>query len=224
VTVSIIIPTLNEEGYIALAIRSARAQNPGEIIVVDGGSTDGTESEARDADRFLVAPRGRARQMNTAARHAVGDLLVFLHADCELEAGAVDAAEALLSRRGIAGGCFQHTVPSKAWLYRSIDWCASARVRLTGLAYGDQGLFLRRELFHRLGGFPELRLMEDLFFCRKLRREGRVAVAPKRIFVSPRRWRHVGIIRQSMRNWSLTALAALGISPDQLARFYPAVR
>jgi hypothetical protein len=116
------------------------------------------------------------------------------------------------------------TVRASGWLYRAIDFSATARVRLTGLPYGDQGLFLYRGLFHRLGGFPRLRLMEDLYFSRILREQGRIVVASRRIFVSPRRWQRTGLVRQTLRNWTLTALAAGGVHPDRLSAFYPAVR
>ena len=109
-------------------------------------------------------------------------------------------------------------------VYRMIDFCATARVRLTGLIYGDQGLFVGRELFARIGGFPPLQLMEDVFISKTLRRRGRIVVAPRRIFVSARRWRKTGVVRQTLHNWALTALAAGGVPPDHLAAFYPAVR
>jgi rSAM/selenodomain-associated transferase 2 len=191
---------------------------------VDGGSTDATCKLADAADHVLHAPHGRAVQMNLGARHATGDVLLFLHADCQLEGGALAEAESLSRRRGVAAGCFTMTVRNAGVLYRSIDACATARVRLTGLAYGDQGLFLTRDRFLKSGGFPELRLMEDLFFSRTLRRQGRVVVAASRIFVSPRRWQRSGLVRQTLRNWGLTALAAAGVSPDHLAAFYPPVR
>ncbi len=222
--VSIIIPTLNEEHYVAGAIRSARAQRPHEILVVDGGSSDRTRAAAAGADRFLEAPRGRARQMNFAARQASGEALLFLNADCALEEGALLDAERLLRHPGVVAGCFRQTVQAPGWLYRCIDSCATARVRLAGLAYGDQGLFLRKTIFHEVRGFPEVGLLEDVLLCRRLHRLGRLAVASKRIFVSPRRWRQVGIIRQSLRNWALTALAATGVAPDRLANFYPMLR
>jgi rSAM/selenodomain-associated transferase 2 len=222
--VSVIIPTLNEEGSLAATLRELRRQRPHEILVADGDSTDRTRDEAGDADRFLTAPRGRARQMNAGAARATGDVLLFLHADCSLEDGALAAAQRCLRRRDIAAGCFTMRVWASGRLYRLIDACATARVRLTGIAYGDQGLFLRRELFERLGGFPPLRLMEDVFFSRHLRRHGRIIVVPPRIFVSPRRWQHTGVLRQTLRNWALTALAAAGTHPDRLAAFYPNVR
>ena len=116
------------------------------------------------------------------------------------------------------------TIPATGCQYRLIEACAGARVRLTGLAYGDQGLFLRRKDFERLGGFPQVRFMEDVFFSRRLRNHGRVIVAQHKIIVSPRRWQKVGLIRQTLRNWTLTTLAAGGVHPDHLARYYPGVR
>jgi rSAM/selenodomain-associated transferase 2 len=222
--VSIIIPTLNEEGCIAETIRDLRHQQPREIIVVDGGSTDATCAQAADADQLLHGSGGRAGQMNQGASEATGEVLLFLHADCALEDGALAEAQQILRSQSVSAGCFTMRVRAEGLLYRSIDRCATARVRVSGLIYGDQGLFLRRELFERLGGFPRLKLMEDVFFSRLLRRHGRIVVASRRIFVSPRRWQKVGLIRQTLRNWTLTALAAGGVHPDRLARFYPAVR
>jgi rSAM/selenodomain-associated transferase 2 len=223
-TISVIIPTLQEAHGVAATLRAVRAQRPREIIVVDGGSTDATAAAASAADLVLHAPRGRASQMNAGAARATGDILLFLHADCTLEDGSLAAAEQCLRRSGVAAGCYTMRVCAGGWLYRCIDAAATARVRLTGLIYGDQGLFLRRALFERLGGFPPLRLMEDVFFSRRLRRQGRIVVSARRIFVSPRRWQRAGLIRQTLRNWTLTALAAGGIHPDRLAAFYPAVR
>jgi rSAM/selenodomain-associated transferase 2 len=222
-SVSVVIPTLNEESCLAQTLRELHEQAPHQIIVVDGGSSDATCASV-SADLLLHGPRGRAVQMNLGAAHASADVLLFLHADCTLEAGALAEAERCLQTPGVVAGCFSMTVRTSGLLYRSIDACASARVRLTGLVYGDQGLFLRRADFERLGGFPPLRLMEDLFFSRTLRREGRIVVSPKRIYVSPRRWQQTGLIRQTLRNWGLTVLAMGGVHPDRLADRYPAVR
>ena len=222
--VSVIIPTLNEESCLGRTLDRLREHRLHEIIVVDGGSTDGTRRLAAAEARLVVSRPGRACQMNAGAAAASGDVLLFLHADCWLEEGALEEAERCLQGRGVAAGCFHMTVDAPGPLYRLIGASASLRVRLAGLAYGDQGLFLRREVFDELGGFPPVRLMEDLLFSRRLRRRGRVVVAPCRIFVSPRRWRKVGIVRQTLRNWTLTALAATGVHPDRLAGFYPAVR
>jgi rSAM/selenodomain-associated transferase 2 len=223
-TVSVIIPTFNEESCLGETLRRLREERPHEVLVADGGSEDATCRLAAAADRLFHAPRGRAAQMNHAAAHATGELLLFLHADCRLEAGALAAAEACLRPRGVAAGCFRMAVAAPGLAYRMIGAAATARVRLTGLVYGDQGLFVWRELFVRVGGFPPLRFMEDVFVSRALRRHGRVVVAPRRVFVSPRRWRREGVVRQTLRNWALTALAAGGVHPDRLAAFYPAIR
>jgi rSAM/selenodomain-associated transferase 2 len=224
VSVSIVIPTLNEASCLGETLRLLRGHKPYQILVADGGSTDATCELAAAADGLIHAPRGRAAQMNAGGAAATGDVLLFLHADCSLEAGALAAAERCLARRGVAAGCFRMEVTTPGRVYRLIDWCATARVRLTGLVYGDQGLFVRRDRFERLGGFPRLRFMEDVFISKELRRQGRVVVADRRIFVSPRRWHAQGVVRQTLRNWTLTALAALGFHPDRLAAYYPTVR
>jgi rSAM/selenodomain-associated transferase 2 len=223
-SVSVIIPTLEEAAGIADAIRSVRELGPHEIIVADGGSQDQTLSLAHEADLVLRAPRGRASQMNAGAAQATGKVLLFLHADCSLEEGSLTEACRLLDQPGVAAGCFSMRVRAEGKLYRLIDACASARVRLTGLIYGDQGLFLRRADFHRWGGFPVLPFMEDLFFSRTLSVHGRMIVASSRIYVSPRRWQRSGVVRQTLRNWTLTTLAALGVPPARLARHYPHIR
>ncbi len=223
-SVSVIIPTWNEEACLGETLRRLREHRPAEVLVADGGSTDATCQVARAADRLVEGARGRAAQMNRAAAQARGDVLLFLHADCALEPGALAAAEAALRGRRVVAGCFRMTVTASAPVYRLIDACATARVRLTGLVYGDQGLFVRREVFERVGGFPVVRLMEDVALSRALRRLGRVVVAPRRIFVSPRCWQRQGVVRQTLRNWALTALAAAGVHPDRLAAYYPVVR
>jgi rSAM/selenodomain-associated transferase 2 len=222
VSVSVIIPTLNEATSIAETIRALRRQTPHEIIVADGGSTDRTRDLAVAADLVVAAPPGRAVQMNAGAARARGEFLLFLHADCSLADGALAAVGPAL-RRAIAG-CFSMRVEAEGPLFRCIDACATTRVRLTGIAYGDQGLVLRRRDFERLGGFPPLRFMEDVFFSRLLSRHGRVIVLRHTIRVSARRWQHSGIIRQTLRNWTLTGLALAGVSPDRLAAHYPHVR
>jgi rSAM/selenodomain-associated transferase 2 len=222
--VSVIIPTWNEASCLSETIAALRKQKPHEIIVVDGGSTDATRGAAVAADWFLEAPRGRASQMNAGAAHATGDVLLFLHADCLLESSALAQAEWHLRRRNVAAGCFTMRVAAKGILYRWIDFVATLRVRVSGMIYGDQGLFLPRERFRQVGGYPSLRLMEDAYLSRRLRRMGRMVVAPAQICVSPRRWSRAGIVRQTVGNWTLLLLAAGGVHPDTLADFYPSVR
>jgi rSAM/selenodomain-associated transferase 2 len=223
--ISVIIPALNEEAALPLTLARLMSEKPHEIIVVDGGSTDGTVPIAEQRGvRVVLGSRGRASQMNAGAAAATGDAFLFLHADCSLQPGSIVAAQRSLARRGVSAGCFKMHVPLPHPLYRSIAWCATARVRLFGIAYGDQGIFVRRDIFQRVGGFPQLKLMEDVWFSLKLRRVGRITVADRRIDVSPRRWQSQGIIRQTIRNWLLTALAAVGVHPNRLARMYPHVR
>jgi rSAM/selenodomain-associated transferase 2 len=222
--ISVIIPTLNEAACLGETLRRLGDEGPHEVLVVDGGSSDETCRIAA-ADAVLVhGPRGRAAQMNLGAARATGDALLFLHADCTLEAGALAAVERTLDRRGVAAGCFRMAVTAPGLVFRLIDAAATARVRLTGLIYGDQGLFVRRDRFARLGGFPPVHFLEDVLFSTRLRRQGRIVVTAPRIFVSPRRWQRQGVLRQTFRNWALTALAAGGVSPDRLAPHYPAVR
>jgi rSAM/selenodomain-associated transferase 2 len=222
--ISIIVPTLNEAATIAAGVEKARALQPAEIIVVDGGSHDGTCEAASAADKMLVAPRGRASQQNAGAAASCGEALLFLHADCWLEPGSLEQIGMALSHERCVGGCFWQSIIGQGWRYRLLERGNALRVRLWGLAYGDQGIFVRREVFHRVGGFPSLALMEDLFFMKQIRREGRVALLDGPLHVSARRWERQGVIRQTARNWWLTALARAGVSPNRLAGFYQDVR
>jgi rSAM/selenodomain-associated transferase 2 len=221
---AIVIPTLNEAADIAASVERARALQPAEIIVVDGGSADATCEAASGANRVLVAPRGRASQQNAGAAASRGDTLLFLHADCWLQRGGLEQIAAAFADEHCVGGCFRQVIDAQGWRYRWLERGNALRVRLCGLAYGDQGIFVRREIFNRLGGFPSLALMEDLFFMKRLRREGHVALLDGPLYVSARRWQKHGVFRQTARNWWLTALAQAGVSPNRLAGFYPDVR
>lgn len=220
-SLSIILPTLNEAATIAATVRSLRLGGGDiEIIVADGGSTDGTVEQAALADRVLRGPRGRAAQMNLGAEHARGDVLLFLHADCALEAGALAGVRDAFKTRKCQAACFTMRVAAEGFWYRCIDWCASARVRLTGIVYGDQGLAIRARDFHALGGFPRVRFLEDVLFSKRLRSRCRPQVLPWKVFVSPRRWQKHGLVRQTLRNWTLLSAALAGVPPDRLAEYY----
>jgi rSAM/selenodomain-associated transferase 2 len=222
--IAIIVPTLNESARIATMLSNLRTQGDVEILVVDGGSTDDTVLLSAGADLVLASQQGRAAQMNFGAAHATADWFVFLHADCMLEAGALAEAWRIAQRPGVAAVCFhQHTDDSNI-VYRMIDRSATLRAERLGLPYGDQGLFLSAQSFRAVGGFPGIGFMEDVFLALKLRRMGRIVVTSRTIQVSARRWQRIGPIRQTLRNWTLTALALLGVPPDRLAQFYPQVR
>src|SRR5262249_46317918 len=176
--ISVIIPALNEAAALPATLASLKLQRPHEVIVVDGGSSDATrELAAAGADRVLMGIRGRAAQMNLGAKHATGDALLFLHADCVLEDGSLSEAGRLLRRPKVIAGCFRMTVSQRNLLYRSIDACATARVRLFSIIYGDQGLFLRRESFEVLGCLRELRMSERVCRRLKLRRQAQAVRA-----------------------------------------------
>jgi rSAM/selenodomain-associated transferase 2 len=222
--ISIIIPTLNEAARIEGAIARVRALGRCELIVADGGSGDGTRELAAGADLVLQARRGRAVQQNAGAAAAGGEMLLFLHADCWLEPGALEGIRMVLADPATVGGCFRQTIDAPGIAYRLLESGNAFRVRTIGLAYGDQGLFVRRDVFSELGGFPELPILEDLYFMKRLKRAGRFRLLPQRLHVSARRWERTGVVRQTLRNWRLIALAHCGMSPERLARQYADVR
>ena len=222
--VSVIIPTLNEADGIAQAIQKAVEAGAREVVVVDGHSNDGTLEFARAADVRLTAARGRASQQNAGAAASSGEILLFLHSDCWLEPGALDAMEQALEDKRVVAGCFRQAIDAPGAAFRVLERGNALRVRIGGRAYGDQGIFVRREAFEKIGGFPDLMLMEDLFLMKQLKRAGRIALVNGKIHVSPRRWQKSGIIRQTLRNWAMLALVRCGVSPNRLAAHYSAVR
>lgn len=222
--VSIIIPVLNEAAGIGETIERTRRLGACENIVVDGGSSDETVTNAAAADRIIASERGRGRQQNAGAAAAGGDVLLFLHADCWLEPGALEAVREALDDDRCIGGCFRQRIDAAGAAYRLLESGNALRVRTVGWAYGDQGIFLRRSVFEQVGGFPDVPLMEDLLMMKRLRGRGRFRLLPHRIHVSPRRWQQHGIVRQTLRNWWFVLLAHLGVSPARLAQHYANVR
>lgn len=215
---SIVIPALNEAQGIAAALEALaplRARGH-EVILVDGGSDDATlEIAAGVADRALAAPRGRARQMNAGARVARGQALVFLHADTRLPADADREILAALERH--CWGRFDVVIEGHHALLRVIAWAMNARSRLTGIATGDQAIFVRRDAFE---GFPEIALMEDVAFSKAMKRRGRPACLRSRVRTSGRRWESRGVVRTMVLMWRLRLMYFLGASPERLARRY----
>ena len=213
--VSVIIPTLNEESCLPRTLQRVSIDAPGEIIVADGGSRDATVRVALRWSRVLETPRGRAIQQNLAAQAACGDVLFFLHADCWPQPGWQAAIRRALSRCNCVAGCFQMRIESPGPIYRAIERGGDLRVLWLALPYGDQGIFMRRDFFWKLGGFPHVSLMEDLMLMRRVRSLGRIQLVRHAIHVSPRRWEQSGVIRQTLRNWLLATLAVWGgIHPD----------
>jgi rSAM/selenodomain-associated transferase 2 len=219
--VSIIVPVLNEAAAIEAALAPLQpARRAGaEIVVVDGGSLDGTAALAAPlADRVLASARGRAVQMNAGARASRGATLLFLHADTVLPEGALAAVES--ATRDASWGRFDVAIEGGDPLLVVVAFGMNVRSRLTGIATGDQAIFARREAFEAAGGFPEVPLMEDIAFTRALRRQGRPACLRQRVLTSGRRWERHGVIRTIVLMWRLRLEYALGADPHRLARRY----
>ena len=223
VSLSIIVPCVNEADGIADtldALAPLRGRGA-EVIVVDGGSTDPTVAlaEAR-ADLVLAAPRGRALQMNAAARQARGGVLLFLHADSRLPADADILLHEGLARAGKSWGRFDVAIRGRHPLLPVIAAAMNVRSRLTGIATGDQAIFVRRGLFERVGGYPAIGIMEDLALSAVLKRDSAPLCIGRRASTSGRRWEKHGVLRTVLFMWRLRLAYALGADPDELALRY----
>jgi len=215
---SIVVPVLNEAAVVGATLQSLAPLRAGghEVIVVDGGSEDATrEIAAPLADRVLAAPRGRAKQMNAGAAAATGEALVFLHADTRLPGRADELIEEALQSH--AWGRFDVRIEGTQPLLSVVACAMNLRSRLTGIATGDQALFVRRASFE---GFPEIALMEDIAFCKAMKRRGRPACLRARAATSGRRWERHGLLRTILLMWRLRLAYFLGAEPDALARRY----
>ena len=221
--VSVIIPTLDERRHLpaTLAALQQPRRDGHEVIVVDGGSTDGTcDIASGHADRILSSPKGRALQMNAGAREARGEVLLFLHADTRIPHESFQAfLEGFPSSRR-AWGRFDVRLSGSRRMLRVVETMMNVRSRLSGIATGDHGIFVRRETFEKIGGYPEIPLMEDVAISRRLKRESRPFRPRGRIVTSSRRWEENGILRTILLMWRLRLAYALGADPGDLARSY----
>jgi rSAM/selenodomain-associated transferase 2 len=192
------------------------------VIVVDGGSDDATMQVAARVSgvRLLTSPRGRARQMNAGARAAQGDTLLFLHADTWLPEGGLGAIAAALDDARVVGGRFDVRFDSPRPVLRMIAFFMNLRSRASGISTGDQAIFVRREVFETMGGYPDMPLMEDIELTRRLKRRGRLAALPWRVTTSARKWKREGALRTMTLMWALRFLYMVGVSPARLHRWY----
>lgn len=223
--VSVVIPTLNEADTIERTLACVRQAGECEIIIVDGGSDDGTlEIVRKSADRVLSAQRGRACQMNAGAQVATGETILFLHADTLPPAGFPHLIEQALTDPDVVGGRFDVDLDAPGWPFRMIGALMNIRSRLTHIATGDQGIFVRRETFESIGGYPELDIMEDLELSRQLKRAGKVACLRNRVRTSARRWQKHGVTKTILIMWGLRLCHFFGIRPASLKAFYADTR
>lgn len=217
---SIVVPVLNEAACIedALQALAPLRERGAEVIVADGGSSDGTPALAQPlADHVVAAPRGRAAQMNAGAAVAHGDLLLFLHADTRLPPEADRLVNDALM--GHLWGRFDIRFDERG-IFALIAFMMNLRSRLTGIATGDQAMFVTRAAFARAGGFPPLALMEDVALSARLKRIGRPAALHARVTTAARRWRRHGIARTVLLMWRLRLAYFFGADPEKLARLY----
>lgn len=219
--ISVIIPALNEDSIIASTLEALRPLAPTEVIVVDGGSTDHTREIVARTDATLTSSaRGRAEQMNHGARLARGDVFLFLHADTQPPPSAISEIRSALEDPRCVGGRFDVRLEGNHRIYGLIGALINLRSRLTKVATGDQAIFVRREVYEEIGGFPNLPLIEDIAFSRYLKKKGKVACLKSRVATSARRWEREGIWQTVLRMWALRLLYLAGVSPFRLKRFY----
>jgi hypothetical protein len=222
--ISVIIPALNEEKSIASAVRSVRQGFHTECIVVDGGSKDTTRLAAAEAGaqvlECLPDRAGRARQMNDGAKYAQGEILLFLHADSCLPEGWDTAVREAVKTSGVALGAFTFYVPEKITGMTIVAWGVHLRSRVFHMPYGDQGLFLRRALFEKLEGFPDIPILEDVALVKKAKQHGSILIVKEKLATSGRRWQQHGIVKTLLLNQYILLASAFGASPEKLRDIY----
>lgn len=220
---SIIIPTINEAADIVNTLSNLRRHKDDdiEIIIADGGSNDRTVALSRPfIDNLVQSLPGRARQMNAGAMMAKGDVLLFLHADTRLPDDFISAIEDALLPDETVWGYFDISLSGRRQSFRIIERMINMRTAITDVASGDQALFVTRRTFEKLGGYPDIRLMEDIAFSRQLKRLSRPARIRQKAITSSRRWQEYGVTRTVLLMWSLRLAYYCGVDPDRLWQRY----
>ncbi len=219
---SIILPTLNEAERIQNTLATLVNQSPEiELIVVDGQSQDQTAELAQASGAMVLStPPGRAQQMNAGAQIAKADVLLFLHADTQLPPNFGLAVQEAIARPDVVAGAFQLSIDHPSWSLRVVEWGVKWRSQLFQLPYGDQALFMKKETWAAIGGFPDLPIMEDFVIVQHLKKLGRIAILPCPVVTSARRWQKKGILRTTLINQAMLLGYGLGISPKRLAQWY----
>jgi rSAM/selenodomain-associated transferase 2 len=219
------VPVFHEEERINVLIEYLNHLDPHkdiEIIVVDGAREKNTLKAIQSNHIIKISSeKGRAKQMNTGASVAKGDILIFLHADTELPMHTFKKLQSFTERREYVGGAFDLGIKSGKFIFKMIGTLSSLRSRLNRIPFGDQAIFIRREYFNQIGGYKEIPLMEDVELMRRIKKSGnKIWIFYDRVMTSPRRWEKEGVIYCTLRNWAIQALYLLGVSPHKLANFY----
>ena len=223
--VSIIIPVLHEAeriNEVLDSLKNAVADVHYEAIVVDGDAAGGTISWIIDDEVItLITPRGRALQMNAGAARACGEILLFLHADTLLPPNALPKIVEAISDSRFVGGAFDLGIQNRRWIFRLTGKCASLKHRLTRVPYGDQAIFMRRDYFKTIGGYPEIPLMEDVELMKRVKRQGgRITILREAVATSSRKWEKDGVAYTIIRNWMIQVLYLFGVSAEKLVQYY----
>lgn len=223
--ITIVVPFYNEEKL--LRKNSAKFQTlskQAELIFVDGGSIDKGVDIACQHGKLFHSKKGRAIQMNKGGFSARGDILFFMHADTMITPDELSAIEDAINNRGFIGGCLTQRIDKDAFVYRFIEAQGNSRARRHKIFYGDQGIFVKKDAFEKIGGFPNASIMEDVLFAQQLRKMGQTVVLPDKITVSARRWERNGIIKTTLLFNLIIILFLLKVPLDKIKRLYEDIR
>lgn len=224
--ISIIMPVMNESEDLRSTLKHLHLSPNEELIIVDGGSSDDTMAIASDfTDNVFQTKTGRASVMNYGVKRASGNLLLFLHADCILPENGFRMIREILNNNNIAAGAFRLGINSPGLRFRLIEVVANLRSRIAGLLYGDQGIFMRKETFNKVGGYANIPLMEDIEISGKLKNTGKLALVEPPIKASPRRWIEEGALHTTFRDWFIAfSYSFLKTPPERLMKYYRDIR
>jgi len=223
--ISIIVPVYNEEKILSGACAGLREfLHKAELIFVDGGSSDQSVDIAGRLGKVFHSRKSRALQMNCGVSCAKGDILLFLHADNIITPASLDSIEKKITEDNCIGGCFTQKIDNNAFIYRLIEWLGNIRAQITKEFYGDQGIFVKKDAFLKIGGFPETPIMEDVFFTKRLRQYGKTAVLADKILVSARRWEKAGVFKTSLLFGLIILLCRLKVPLNKIKRLYEDLR